>query len=86
MHDSTAKKVQKDHNNENEVAVLQPLVILELIVMDSAKERSLRNGDVLAVEEEAVSQISETDALKDLFTAFSDMGQNREGGRKSSIR
>ena len=59
------------------------MAVLEIIVLDRAKERVLRNVDVLRVKEQAVSQIEGNDKSKELFMAISRMRQNRKRGRKS---
>ena len=82
MQDSTANKAQKDNNSENEVEVLHSLAILELIVMNSAKERMLKNGDFLSVKAHDVSQIGETDKLKELFSVSSKNVPKSESEKK----
>ena len=71
MQVEAVNNVPNARNGGKEVEVLQDLSILEYIVVNKAKGRILKNADVLSVQERDVSQIGETDEIRELFMAFS---------------
>ena len=71
MQFSAANNVPRDLDSGRETEVPQALSLLELIALDSANDRILKNGDVLSVKGRGVSQIAGTDKLKEMYRAFS---------------
>ena len=70
MQVSTVHKIHRPRNSEKEVEVRQPLSILEYIAANNANVRILKNGVVLSVQEHDVSQIEDTNNIRDLFRAL----------------
>ena len=80
MRDSSVSKVHRCHINENGVAVLQYLEILELIVMNNANG-ILGNLDFRSVKEQSVSQIGRSGNWKNLIWRFlkcAEIGKRKE--------
>ena len=72
MHDPSVNKVQKSRDSEKEVGAPQSLSILEYNAVNNASEIILKNGDIRSVQEQDVSQIAETDEIRELFRALSE--------------
>ena len=71
MRDSSVNKTYRDLDHENAIGCPRPLELLESIVLDNAKDRILKNADVLSVKERDVSQIDCADKSKELFRPVS---------------
>ena len=85
MQVATVNKIRKTQNSEKEVGVLRALAILEYLALDNAREQILKNEDVLSVHDQDVSEIGETDEIRELFRAISENVPKSEMKRKLSI-
>ena len=82
MQVTAVNTVRESRGGEKEVGVLQKLAILDFTAVNNAKG-ILKNVDGLSAQEEALSQIGETDEIREFFWRFLKMRRCRR--RKSKL-
>ena len=74
MRPASVSKVRQTRNGEEELEVFQDLAILSYIAVNNAKGRILKNGGVLCLHGQSVSQMEETIEIREFCRAFSGNG------------